>query len=271
MTLYDLFKLVSRELKREALWIFSALGYPLKQIFVNGEKDVEERLVSKVLKIIEKRKERYPLQYLLGKTEFHGEEYFLSEGTFVPREDSEILVNFALKVRQEKGWIVDLGCGVGNLLLSFLVHSPKWRGIGVDILPSSIYWSRKNAENLGLENRASFYLMDMFIFLEKFCGIFDLIVSNPPYIPSTDKDNLPPEVLREPEITWLGGSKGMEFYEKIIEKGRRILRKDGYIILEIGTKNQAERIKGFFKKRGYREWGTEKDYFGLERLVWGKK
>ena len=271
MILRDIFTWAVREIGREAIWVFSKFGISLEDIFREGDKMVGDSEWKGVEEVVRRRKEGYPLAYLLGEVEFHGENYFLGEGVFVPRKDSEILVDFALRISSSRGQILDLGCGVGNLILSFLKHAPEWKGWGIDILSPSIFWARINASRLGLRERVDFERRDLFLFLTEARSKFHLIISNPPYIPEEEKNTLPPELFYEPEITWNGGEKGMDYYPFLLEKGKDLLFPGGCIILEIGKKKMGEELMKKMEGMGFTEIGIEKDLSRRERMVWGRK
>ncbi|NOZ64277.1 MAG: peptide chain release factor N(5)-glutamine methyltransferase, partial [Caldiserica bacterium] len=207
---------------------------------------------------------------IMGVVEFCGLEFRVKEGAFTPRQDTEVLVEFAREVLPDrKGRILDLCCGVGNIGLS-LAYLNGVDVVGVDILSRSIELSNENAVRLGVREKAEFIKGDMFSFLEEVSDKFSLIVSNPPYIPEEDKPLLPLEVINEPEVCWNGGERGMKFYPGIIYEGIEKISSPGYIILEVGEQ-QAEEVRKLMEKAGLKETGVKRDSGHRERMVWGKK
>ena len=256
----------------ENYWIISHfLKIPLKEIYLRGLKGIKEKEIKIVKEAINLRKRGYPLSYIIGEVEFCGLNFNVEEGVFTPRKDSEILVEISRKFLQntKKRRILDLGCGVGNLSLS-IAYFEEVNIVGIDILPLSIKLSSRNAKNLNLEKRAEFIKGDMFQYLRETKDRFSLIISNPPYVPSEEKEFLPPEVTYEPEISWNGGKEGMEFYPEIISEGIEKIFPSGYIILEVGE-GQAKEVRCLMEKAGLKETGIELDKGKRKRLVWGRK
>lgn len=251
-----------------------------------GEQEEYERLIAG-------RKGRIPLQHLTGVQAFMGLEFAVDGHVLVPRQDTEILVEEALRNLHDGMRILDMCTGSGCILISLLHYSNDCRGVGADISGEALAVARGNAERLlgasacawmrdGTEvldgcgadlacaedrqGRISFMESDLFDGIE---GRFDIIVSNPPYIRSGEIPGLMPEVREhEPVLALDGGEDGLDFYRRILEGCRAHLCGGGMLFLEIGY-DQGEAVSGLLEEAGFLEVAVVKDYAGLDRVVWG--
>ena len=249
-------------------------------LYTHSRDIVEERTVGEFLKLIELRKSRYPLQYIIGKQEFMGLDFKVKEGVLVPRPDTEILVESIIDI-VEKGYfgeretinIADIGTGSGAITLS-LAHFIKNAFVySVDISKKALEVANENAKSLSLESRVKFLNGNILepLYDEKLEKSIDILVSNPPYIPTKVIEKLQIEVSTyEPKLALDGGSDGLEFYRKIIEGSSQLIRKNGIIAFEIGH-DQAEDIKKILIQNGnFKDIETITDLSGLDRVVIGK-
>lgn len=252
-----------------------------------GEQEEYERLIAG-------RKGRIPLQHLTGVQAFMGLEFAVDGHVLVPRQDTEVLVEEALRNLHDGMRILDMCTGSGCILISLLHYSNDCRGVGADISGEALAVARGNAERLlgasacawmrdGTEvldgcgaddppcaedrqGRISFIESDLFHGIE---GRFDIIVSNPPYIRSGEIPGLMPEVREhEPVLALDGGEDGLAFYRRIVEGCRAHLCGGGMLFLEIGY-DQGEAVSGLLEEAGFLEVAVVKDYAGLDRVVWG--
>lgn len=233
------------------------------------DRDVDDVQRESYVNYIEKRKQRIPLQQIIGKQEFMGLEFYVNEYVLIPRQDTEILVEEAMKNLHDGMRILDVCTGSGCILISLLHYSNDCQGVGIDISKEALRVARKNAEKLlPDEKEISFYQGDLFEALpdtEK----FDMIVSNPPYIRSDVIPTLEPEVaFHEPVIALDGKEDGLFFYRRIIEEAGKYLCRGGMLFFEIGY-DQAEAVLGLMMDKGFIEVNTLKDYAGLDRVVYG--
>jgi release factor glutamine methyltransferase len=193
-----------------------------------------------------------PLAYILGHREFWSLDFAVSPATLIPRPDSETVVEAALAAfpdRTRPLRVLDLGTGTGCLLLAVLHERPAAFGIGVDIGPEAAALAARNAATLGLADRAAFLCAD---WTTSLCGRFDLVLSNPPYITTSDLEDLMPEVGRfEPRTALDGGPDGGTSYRRIIAGLTMILAEDGIAVLELGV-HQAEMVAKMAAERGFR-------------------
>jgi release factor glutamine methyltransferase len=217
--------------------------------------------------LIARRLRHEPLAHILGRREFWSLEFRVSPATLIPRPDSETLIEAALAcfahrprpVRQ----VLDLGTGTGCLLLALLHEFPAAFGIGVDIAPDAARLARLNATQLGLADRASFVVSD---WTNAICGRFDLVISNPPYIPAADIAGLMPEVaLQEPQRALDGGTDGYDAYRTILHDLQDRLLPGGAAILELGA-GQAAAVSALARQAGFAA-SLHLDLAGIQRAI----
>lgn len=225
--------------------------------------------------VIEKRAERVPLQYIIGEQEFMGLRFKVNEHTLIPRQDTEILVEEALHRLSDGMRILDMCTGSGCILLSLLRYSNECEGVGIDISGEALKVARENAEQLHLE--ASFLEGDLFAPLADFVSdkttdrLFDMIVSNPPYIETAVISTLMPEVRgHEPTKALDGGGDGLRFYKEIVVQAPMYMRKGAHLLFEIGC-GQGEAVMSLMRAAGFEQVGIFKDYAGMDRVVSGVK
>ncbi len=242
-------------------------GTSRNDLLVHGDREVSEDNRKRYEEIISKRAMRIPLQHITGVQEFMGLEFRVSDKVLIPRQDTEILVEEVLRELHDGMCILDMCTGSGCILLSLLHYSNGCEGIGVDISGEALQVAEQNAEALlnGRETDYRFIQGDLF---EAVDGKFDIIVSNPPYIPSQVIPTLMPEVQQyEPMLALDGSGDGLFFYRKIAEESGKYLNKGGGIYFEIGH-DQAECVSNILAAAGFTEIETVKDYAGLDRVVY---
>ena len=231
-------------------------AHPEREVSPEEEKQFEE--------FLSRREKREPLQYILGQQEFMGLNFRTRPDTLIPRQDTETLVEDAMKGLHDGMEILDICCGTGCILLSLLHYSNDCRGAGVDINEEAVKLAKENAAALGLDNCSDFYVSDMF---ENVTGTYDMIVSNPPYIPRDVIDTLEPEVKDyEPRAALDGGTSGLDFYHILAEGGKKHLKRGGIFYMEIGY-DQGPSVKALFEEEGYKNVEVLKDLAGLDRVV----
>lgn len=214
--------------------------------------------------LIGERANRVPLQQIVGRAWFMGYPFYVNEHVLTPRYDTEIVVEAAGKLLRPGMRILDMCTGSGCILLSLMaLHSEmKLEGIGVDISPEALAVARKNAALLKVE--AAFLESDLF---SKVTGTFDLIISNPPYIPTKQIGELMREVRdHEPWLALDGKEDGLYFYEKLSGQARFYLKEGGWLCFEIGYDQRAA-VSRMLEDRGYVNIRTGKDLAGLDRFV----
>tara|TARA_B110001454_G_scaffold80267_1_gene77473 strand:- start:636 stop:1484 length:849 start_codon:yes stop_codon:yes gene_type:complete len=238
-------------------------------LITNNKLTISEKIMEKYDLAIKRRIKREPVAYITGQKEFWSDNYLVNRGTLIPRPETELLiykiVNF---FKNKKVNILDIGTGSGCILLSILKELNFARGIGIDVSSKAIKTAEVNSKNLKLSNRSKFKVAN----LDKFnLGKYDLIVSNPPYIPSKDIKNLSKDILNYEPLTALnGGSDGLDLIKKVIYKSNNLLKRDGLLALEIGH-SQYQKVSCILRSNGYKEMSKEYDYNRNVRCIIGTK
>jgi len=208
---------------------------------------------KKFLDYLNRRKINEPISYILEGKEFWNYNFFIEKGVLIPRPETELLVENILKNKKNKNYfynILEIGTGSGCIIISLLKELKLSRGIGIEVSKKALQISKRNSELLKVNERLKFYLVD----LKKFKTFqkFDIIVSNPPYIPEYRITNLSEDIKRfEPKSALSGGKLGYEFTEKIIKISSKFLKKNGILALEMGD-NQFQNVYKILKKNGFR-------------------
>lgn len=216
--------------------------------------------------LVRRRAQRIPLQHLTGTTQFMGLSFMVNEDVLIPRQDTEILVEAALALAPSGGRVLDLCTGSGCILISLLKLGDALGGCGSDISGKALAAARSNADLNHVD--AEFVRSDLFDGIE---GTFDLIVSNPPYIPSGRIGCLMPEVRdHEPIAALSGGEDGLEFYRKIVPEALEHLQAGGWLLTEIGY-DQGNAVRSMFDDARYIETKVIRDLGGNDRVVLGRK
>ena len=215
---------------------------------------------------VEKRRNHYPLQYILGYWDFCHETYRVTEHTLIPRQDTEKLVELAVRLIPKEGRFIDLCTGSGCVAISTLSARPDCRAVAVDLFEETLKVAGENAEQNGVGERIGFLQRDVLSpsFMDS-VGRFDCILSNPPYIESKQVDLLSPELFHEPRAALDGGNDGLDFYRVIIGSYGAYLTKDGFMLLEIGW-DQGKSVSAIAYEAGWR-CEIYKDYGGNDRVA----
>ena len=268
-----------REYGNPVLETTMVLGYLLDvdktYIYTHGDAYVPELVVDKFLKLMEKRKTGYPIQYILKEKEFMGLDFHVEEGVLIPRPDTETLVEYILEYIDETYGdksinLLDLGIGSGAIILSVAYYKKNVNAYGVDIhdIPLKVANINKKRFNLG---NVSLYKGDLFQGIEGLGleGKFHIIASNPPYIAGREIETLQTEVKDYEPIDALdGGEDGLMFYRRIIPESKSYLKNGGLLIFEIGY-DQGEETQNILIKEGFEDIQILKDLQGLDRVVLG--
>jgi len=212
------------------------LGEDALMMRLNGHRELPEEKRAEYEAILSRREKREPMQYILGSTGFMGLEFHVESGVLIPRPDTEILCEEALKRLKPGARVLDIGTGSGALAVSIASLAKDAQVTAVDVSDTALAIARGNAEKNGAEVR--FVKSDCFAALDG--EIFDMIVSNPPYIDREDMQKLMPEVLQEPELALFGGEDGLDFYRRISREARAHLADGGCLLFEIGYKQKDD-------------------------------
>jgi release factor glutamine methyltransferase len=247
------------------------LNLPKEQILF-GNLNLNQNQLADFLCLIERRIKREPVSHITGKREFFGNEFAINSFALDPRPDSETLIEAAQSHFDKESFleILELGVGSGCLILTLLKFFVNSRGLAIDINEEALKVAIHNSERFNLQNRCQFFLSNWFENVDKKLK-FDLIISNPPYIPTHDIANLQNEVKDyEPLIALDGGKDGLECYRQIALNAEKFLKKNGMLILEIGQ-NQENEVTKLFKENGLNFIESKKDLAGIIRCLIFKK
>lgn len=215
--------------------------------------------------LIKKRAERVPLQYITGEQAFMGLSFAVNSHVLIPRQDTECLVEEALKYVREGMRLLDLCTGTGCVLISILKHGKGLRGCGGDVSRQAVLVAKENARRHGVD--AEFIRSNLF---EKIEGVYDVITANPPYIPTAEIPALMPEVSQfEPQLALDGKEDGLFFYREIAAKSRDYLNPGGMVLLEIGC-GQGKAVAKLLEEAGFCQVQVVKDLANHDRVVCGK-
>ena len=265
------------EIRESILILCKLLNVDRSYIFTYGDREVSDSIGKEFLQLTSKRKSGYPIQYILGEKEFMGIDFFVEDGVLIPREDTEILVNYIINyVEREYDKkninILDLGFGSGAISISLAYYLKNADVYGIDISDDAYRIANINKSRLGLAN-IEFFKSDLFGAIEEnqMPKKYNIIVSNPPYIESDVIETLDRGVKDfEPRIALDGGYDGLSFYRQITSMADQYLLDDGLLIYEIGY-NQGQSVKKMFESSGYRDISILKDLSGNDRVVFGFK
>lgn len=232
--------------------------------YVHMDEEMSSELLAEYEAILNKRAEHVPLQYITGEQEFMGIPFHVNEAVLIPRQDTETLVEEALKLIRPGMKVLDMCTGSGCILISILKNVVDVQGFGYDISKQAINVAKENAK---LNNvNAVFERSDLF---DEVMDTFDVIVSNPPYIPTDVIGGLMPEVaVYEPMQALDGKEDGLHFYRRIVKDALEFLKPEGKLLFEIGH-DQGETVPALMREAGYKDVRVIKDLAGNDRVVIG--
>lgn len=211
-----------------------------------------------------------PLQYIIGKERFFGLDFLVNEDVFIPRPETEVLVERALEIvkgtrrKAQDTRILDLCTGSGCIAIALTKNASNCRIVASDISDRALEVAKKNASLNGVSDGISFIHSDLFKNID---GKFDIIVSNPPYIARYEFESMQKEVLREPRLAIDGGEDGLLFYRRIFDEAPRYLKEGGYCAVEIGY-GQREAVREIMERSGnFKVIDVRKDRYGIDRVI----
>lgn len=248
-------------------WLLLAMACKIDHTYyyMHIDEEMSEEQVREFEVLIKKRAERVPLQYITGEQEFMGLTFHVNSNVLIPRQATETLVEEALKVIKPGMKVMDMCTGSGCVLISILKNAHDVEGIGYDISKQAINVAKENAKFN--EVPAVFERSDLFEDVVE--NDFDVIVSNPPYIPTDVVATLMPEVSQfEPREALDGKGDGLYFYSKILEQCKNYMKQDGYILFEIGCE-QGDAVSTMMRLAGFSEVRVIKDLARNDRVVMG--
>jgi len=256
--------ILSHELDAELI-LSDILNIKKESLITNNKTVIPEKIIKKYKLAINRRIKKEPVAYIVGKKEFWSENFIVNYSTLVPRPETELMLYKLIKFFKDRRInILDIGTGSGCIMLSILKELNLSRGTGIDISAKAIKIAKINSKNFGLINRSKFKVCD---FNEFKLGKYDLIVSNPPYIQSSQIKNLSKDIINFEPLTALdGGIDGLDLIKQVIYKSNCLLKKGGVLALEIGH-NQYHQISKKLRNCGYREMDREYDYNNNVRCI----
>ena len=257
-------KIETHQLDSE-LVLSSLLKRQRENLLINLDQEVSKNIIYNFERLIIRRAHREPLAYILENKEFWSKDFFVDRNTLIPRPETELLCENIIKIFKNTNLnILDMGTGTGCIILSILSEIKGAKGIGVDISREAIKIAKKNSNKLGLNAKVKFINKP----LENMYGYkFDLIVSNPPYIKTSDIKNLSEDIKKfEPKLALDGGNDGLDVVRKVIYKSTTILKRKGMLALEIGF-GQYNKVSQILKLEGFSERFLVKDYLNNIRCI----
>lgn len=243
-------------------------------LYVDFERPLSEEELATYREYVRRRGNFEPLAYILGERAFMRNTFKVNKATLVPRPETELLVESLVRIapllkREGDVKILDIGTGSGAIIVSLLDYLPNAKGVGVDISVDALIVAKENSEKIGVTGRIGFVRSDVFskLPLEK---KFDIIVSNPPYIPAGDIAGLDKDVQQEPRGALDGGADGLDFYRRITAEAMGHMAEEGVLAFEIGI-GQAAAVQQLCLDAGFVKTAVRKDYAGIERMVFAVK
>lgn len=241
------------------LLLSDLLGKPLSWLLAFGETELDPSALNALLA---RRYAGEPLQYIRGKTEFYSREFLVDDRVLIPRPETELLVEAALERAPRDGRVIDIGSGSGCVAITLERERPDLRVFSVDRSVEALAVASANCRRL--ESRVAFAASDL---LSAVNGPFDVIVSNPPYVPRGEYEVLSTEVrIHEPRIALTPGPSGLEIIERIYDEASSRLAPDGYVILEVGYGQEAA-IRALIERKGFDLDAFLPDLAGIPRVV----
>ncbi len=281
MTLSEIYKNTTTELQKagadspafDAVWLISSvLGVTRQQIITDGERPVSDADAQTINERTRRRINNEPLQYIIGYWEFFGRKFYVGEGVLIPRDDTEVVIRSTFDhldklYRQRPVKILDLCSGSGIIAITLKLRYPKAQVTAVEISPEALFYLRKNAAS----NNAEINIIhdDIFHYADSIPEQdYDLIISNPPYIPSSEMLTLQDEVRHEPALALDGGEDGCDFYRRIIPLFTPKLKSQGMLALEYDN-TQSKTISQLMAQYGYSNIHIHKDIGDVDRAING--
>ena len=254
--------------KQEIEWLLcDLLDHKRVDLYINFEQKVPNDKLALLKKWIKKRLKRMPLQYITGVTEFYGNKYFLNDDVLIPRPETERLVDISLECINKLSHprILEVGTGSGCISISIALIRGDAKILSIDISQNALNKAQENSD-YHKTNNVKFLNLD---FLKEIPSErFDIIVSNPPYIPLEEMKNIMIDVKEyEPEIALTDFNDGLVFYDRFADLGSKLLKKEGWMVLEVGIDDHPEKVAKLFKSKGYSNIELVSDYNKDKRVL----
>ena len=248
------------------LILSKAVNRKREEILLNINNKIENNQITKFKNYLTRRKQKEPIAYIIGYKYFWKYKFLTNKSVLIPRPDTELIVEEALKYLpiDSSKKILDVGTGSGCIIVSLIKERPKCKGTGLDISLNATKVAKTNAKLHQLENKIKFINID----IDKYnSNNYDLIISNPPYINNVDLSRLDDDIKsHEPKLALSGGSNGFRYIKKVIIKSKKLLKINGKLIVEIGHKQKKQSIK-ILKENGFYINKVSKDLSDKERCI----
>jgi release factor glutamine methyltransferase len=230
-------------------------------LYLHENKEIAEQNLEKIKEIVKRRRGGVPLSYVLNRASFMGLDFYVDESVFIPRKETELLVEeiieFIKRSKKKKLFLLDVGTGSCCIPISVFYYTRRTKTIAIDKYFSALEVARKNVEKYSLKDDISLVCSDLFSPLNK---KFDIVISNPPYVSTGDYRKVSEEVKKEPIRALIAGKDGLDVIKVLIEEGRKFVLPDGILIFEIGY-NQEEMVKSIYP------CVVKRDYAGIPRYA----
>lgn len=257
-------KNITEENYLESLLIIAyVLNVDKEKVYLLENEELEEKKYTEIINITTKRLTGYPLPYIFKRREFMALDFYIDEGVLIPRQETETLVEYALKFGCGKKRFLDIGCGSGVISVSLLYYCKNLTGLAIDISSKAIEITNINAQKFGVSDRLDVLQIDFMDLDER--QKFDFVVSNPPYVKRERLKNLPYEPIEALD----GGDLGFDFYPKLFKKSSAVLSKENSFVLFEIDPSIKELVEEEAKKY-FDEFTLFKDLFGKERFLFAK-
>lgn len=246
------------------LLLQAAAGISREELIMGPDRALTAEQLQRFENFIIRRERHEPVSRILGEREFYGRVFRVTPDTLDPRPDTETLIEAALAVMPQAARLLDLGTGTGAIAITLLAEQPQARGVATDLSPAALAVARENAARLGVAERLTLLEGSWF---DPISGTFDIILSNPPYIPEGEIAGLSPDVRDfDPGLALSGGTDGLDPYPIIASAAAAHLAPGGQVLVEIGA-GQADDIAAIFTAAGFRPAGRHRDLGGHERCL----
>jgi len=242
------------------------LSFDDKELIIKENYNIPEGIIREIFAIEKRRLKGEPISKIFKKRDFYKSKFIISNDVLDPRPETELIVEIANKYikKNDVKNILDLGTGSGCILLSVLKENKMINGLGIDLSKEAINIAQKNSKKLQVEKQSNFLISN---WMESINFKFDIVVSNPPYIPSKDIKKLSKDVKKfDPLISLDGGEDGLSCYRLIVKDLKRVITKNAIIIIEIGC-NQSKLVEEIFKKNDFKLVKKYNDINGLDRVL----
>ncbi len=246
------------------------LALPRVKLYMDLDRPLSKDELSTFRALIQRRLGGEPTQYVIGHREFYGRRFLVDERVLIPRPETELLVEAALRAvpKDAPARVLDLCTGSGCVAVSIAAERPQASVWATDLAPGALEVAKANAEALGVGGRVTFYEGDLFGPVPEGAR-FDVVVSNPPYVKSSELAGLQREVQREPRLALDGGADGLDVYRALVPEALARLKPGGLLALELGE-DQGAAVKALLERAGARDVTIEKDLAQHDRLALGR-